>query len=221
MMALCARLEEIAGYAGSHANYRNPQYVRTMAEKALAKYPQAGRFVTIAVGALPSLSWRVDWVGFADYRQRLGRYRLYTNLPAEHYPADEALALYHGRHVVERAYRQLKSHLMIAPMHLHRDNRLFALTWIYVVALMVLSLLQLLARRAGLTTKRKYALTARGLLNALQALDALATRHAGRLYASVAPLPPRAQHYLDALGFPDAQTWLAVPPCDHSDISRK
>ena len=93
----------------------------------------------------------MDWVGFADYRQRLGRYRIYTNLPAEQYPAHEVLALYHGRHVVERAYRQLKSNLMIAPMHLHKDNRLFALTWVYVVALMVLSLLQLLARRAALT----------------------------------------------------------------------
>jgi transposase len=221
MLALCARLEAIAGYAGSRANYRKPEYVRTMAEKALSKYAHAGRFVSIEVGPEPSLSWSVDWAGFADYRQRLGRYRLYTNLPAEDCPADEVLELYHGRHVVERAYRQLKSHLMIAPMHLHKDNRLYALTWVYVVALMVLSLLQLLARRAGLTTKRKYPLTARALLAELQAVDALATRRAGRLYASVAPLPPRAQHYLNALGFPDAQTWLAVPPCDHAAISRK
>jgi len=221
MMALWERLAEIAGYAGSRASYRNPRYVRTMAEKALSKYAPAGRFVSIEVGSEPSLNWSVDWAGFADYRQRLGRYRLYTNLPAEQHPADEVLALYHGRHVVEHAYRQLKSHLMIAPMHLHNDNRLFALTWIYVVALMVLSLLQLLARRAGLTTRRKYPLTARALLAELQAVDALAMHQAGRLCASVAPLPATAQAYLDALAFPPAQAWLAVPPCDRTDISRK
>lgn len=69
----------------------------------------------------------MDWAGFADYRQRLGRYRLYTNLPAEDCPADEVLAR----------------------------------------------------------------------------------------------LPATAQGYLDALGFPDAQTWLAAPPCDHAAISRQ
>lgn len=221
MLKLLERLTEIAGYAGGRGNYRKPEYVQQMAQKALAKARDTAWFVTVHVSDEPALDWTVDWAGFADYRRRLGRYRLYTNLPADEYSADEVLELYHGRHVVEHSYRQLKSQLQIAPVHLHNDNRLYALVWLYVVALMVLSLLQLLARRAGLTTPRDYPLTARALLKELKAVDALAARQGGRLCATVAPLQERAQYYLDTLGFPDPQHWLAVPTCDPPDISGK
>ena len=221
MRTLLERLLEIAGYAGGRGNYRNPEYVQKMADKALAKARGAAQFVTVTVSDEPALEWAIDWAGFFDYRRRLGRYRLYTNLPADQYSADEVLELYRGRHVVEHSYRQLKSQLQIAPIHLHNDNRLYAVVWLYVVALMVLSLLQLLARRAGLTTPRDYPLTARALLKELKAVDALAARQGGKLCATVAPLQQRAQYYLDTLGFPDPQHWLAVPPCDPPDISGK
>jgi len=220
MRKLLERLTEIAGYAGGRGHYRKPEYVQKMAHKALAEARGAGQFVTVTVSDQPTLKWAIDRAGFFDYRRRLGRYRLYTNLPADEYSADDVLELYRGRHVVEHSYRQLKSQLQISPIHLHNDNRLYALVWLYVVALMVLSLLQLLARRAGLTTPRDYPLTARALLKELKAVDALATHQGGRLCGTVAPLQERAQHYLDALGFPDPQHWLAAPPCEPPDISR-
>ncbi|MGC9318519.1 MAG: hypothetical protein ACP5KN_10875 [Armatimonadota bacterium] len=49
---------------------------------------------------------------------------------------------------MERWRRQLKSPLQIAAIHLHNGNRLYVVVWLYVVALMVLSLPQLLALRA-------------------------------------------------------------------------
>ena len=219
MRKLLERLKQIAGYAGGRGNYSRPEYVRTMAEKALNKYDDAGQFVQFTVSHEPALAWTVDWLGFAGYRRLLGRYVLFTNLPEDEYSADYVLEQYRGRHVVEASYRQLKRELEIAPLHLHKDNRLLALAGIFVIALMLLSLLQMLARRAGLETKRGQALTGRELLENLLAVTAVTCRIKGHLHATVGPLSELAGHYLRAIGFPEAQHWLIVPPLDLPLIS--
>ena len=216
---LLGRLVQIAGYAGGRGQYSRPDYVRAMAEKALAKYADAGRFVRLEVSDEHALSWTVDRAAFARYRRVLGRYVLFTNLPEDAYSADYVLAQYRGRHVVEASYRQLKSELEIAPLHMHKDNRLLAMAAIWVIALMVLSLLQLLARRAGLETKRGQALTGRELLQNLLAVTAVTCRIDGQVRASVGPLSEPAERYLTAMGFPDAGHWLKVPPIDLQLIS--
>lgn len=220
MRDLLERLAQIAGYAGGPGNYSKPEYVRKMAEKALKQRKEAAPFVTIEVGDEPSLSWTVHWGDFARYRATLGRYVLFTNKLVEEASAEEVLGIYRGRHVVETAYRHLKSELEIEPLYLRNDNRLYALVAVYVIALMVLSLLQILLRRARLETKRGQALTSRELLRHLKAVDAVALRGPeGIQAATVAPLSELAQHYLAAIGFPDPQHWLTVPPVDLSPIS--
>lgn len=222
MRELLERLAEIARYAGGPGNYRKPEYVLEMAEKAVKSHREAARFVSINVGDEPSLSWTVQWGDFAQYRRTLGRYALFTNLPEEEASAEEVLGIYRGRHVVETAYRHLKSELEIAPLHLRRDNRLYALAGIYVIALMVLSIVQMVARRAGLATKRGQALTARELLRQFKAVGAVVIRGPeGAEAATVAPLSTLAQRYLSAIGFPDPQHWLTVPPIDTNILSGK
>jgi transposase len=220
MRKLLERLAQIAEYAGGRGSYARPEYVREMAQKALKQHREAAPFVTIEVGDEPSLSWTVAWGEFARYRSALGRYALFTNKPVAEASAEEVLGIYRGRHVVETSYRHLKSELEIEPLHLRNDNRLYALVAVYVLALMVLSLLQILLRRAGLETKRGQALTARELLRHLKAVDAVALRgHEGIQAASVAPLSELAQRYLSAIGFPDPQHWLTVPQLDLPTIS--
>jgi len=219
MRSLLERLAKIAGLAGSRGNYRRPEYVREMADKALAKYRGAGAFVTVALGDGLALTWTVDWAGFAHWRRRRGRWALFTNLPTASHSADDVLELYRGRHVVEASFRQVKSELEIAPVHLHLENRLHALAGVYVIALMVLSLLQTLARRAELSTKRGQALTARELLRQLKAVTAVVMVVDVQLQAVVGPLSAQAREYLTAMGFPDAQHWLTVPSFDQSAIS--
>jgi len=219
LRGLLARLTDIARLAGGRGNYRKPEYVREMADKALAKFGLAGPFVTVDVSEEFALSWTVDWSGFRDARRRMGRWVLFTNLPVETHNADDVFEMHRGRHVVEASYRHLKSELEIAPMHLHRDNRLYALAGVYVIALMVLSVLQMLARRAGLATKRGQALTSRELLRQMKAVTAVVYEVNGQLQATVGPLSRLAQEYLTAMGFPDAQHWLTVPSCDQSAIS--
>ena len=219
MRDLLARLGDIAGLAGGRGNYRRPEYVREMIDKALVKFRHASPFVTVDVREEFALSWTVDWSGFRDARLRLGRWILFTNLPGETHSPEDVLEMYRGRHVVESSYRQLKSELQIAPMHLRLPNRLYALAGLYVIALMVLSVLQMLARRAGLETKRGQALTSRALLRQMKAATAVVCEVDGQLRATVGPLSDLAQEYLAAMGFPDAQHWLSVPSCDQSAIS--
>ena len=219
MRRLLERLAQIAGYAGQRGQYSRPHYVREQAEKALIKAAAAGGFVQIEVSDEPALSWSVDWTGFARYRALLGRYVLFTNLPEDECSAEDVLVQYRGRHVVEASYRQLKSELEIAPLHMHNDNRLLAMAAIWVIALMLLSLLQLLARRAELETKRGQALTGRELLQNLLAVTAVTCTINGKVRASVGPLSEPAQRYLTAMGFPEAQHWLKVPPIDLQLIS--
>ena len=219
MRQLLERLAQIAGYAGGRGSYSHPDYVREMAHKALDKYADAGGFVQIEVSDQPALSWTVDWADFARYRRALGRYVLFTNLPEDEYSAEYVLEQYRGRHVVEASYRQLKSELEIAPLHMHKDNRLLAMAAIWVIALMLLSLLQLLARRAELETRRGQALTGRELLQNLLAVTAVTCTIAGQTRASVGQLSEPAQRYLTAMNFPDPQHWLEVPPIDMQLLS--
>jgi len=219
MRSLLERLAFIAEHAGSRGNYVRADYVREMVEKALAKYRQAGAFVTVTFGDGLAPSWTVDRTGFGDWRRRRGRWVLFTNLPAQTHSADDLLEMYRGRHVVEASFRQLKSQLELAPVHLELDNRLHALAGIYLIALMVLSVLQMLARRAGLATKRGQKLTARELLRHLKAVTAVVMVVDGQLRATVGPLSDLAQQYLTAMGFPDAQHWLTAPILDLTELS--
>ena len=220
MRALLARLKFIAAHAGTRGHYMRADYVRKQADNALRRHGAAGLFVSVQVSEQLALSWTVDWAGFAAWRACRGRWVLFTNLPARRYRANKVLEIYRGRHVVEASFRQLKSELQIAPGHLQLDNRLHALAGIYVIALMVLALLQILARRAGLVTKRGQDLTARELLRQLQAVTALVMVRDDQLRALVGPLSPQAQDHLDAMHFPDPQHWLAVPAIDHDLLSR-
>ena len=70
MRDLLARLESIAEHAGGRGNYMRADYVREMVDKALAKYRQAGAFVTVTFGDELAPSWTVDRAGFADWRER-------------------------------------------------------------------------------------------------------------------------------------------------------
>lgn len=219
MRSLLERLAFIAARAGTRGHYMRADYVREQADKALRKYGQAGAFVTVAFGDGLAPTWTVDWSGFSDWRRRRGRWALFTNLPAETHSADDVLEMYRGRHVVEASFRQIKHQLQIVPGHLQLDNRLYALAAVYVIALMVLSLLQLVARRAQLATKRGQALTARELLLQLKAVTAVVERVNGQLRAAVGPLSDQAHSYLTAMGFPDPQNWLTVPILDHNELS--
>ena len=84
-----------------------------------------------------------------------GRYFIITSMP-ETYTADAVLEAYKRRDVCEQAMRILKSDLKVRPIFLHNDNRVAALAYITVFALMVFTLLTALAKRLQLGTTARH-----------------------------------------------------------------
>lgn len=76
-----------------------------------------------------------------------GKYILATSLD---WPASRLIQTYRGRYVVEARIRNMKSKLAVRPVFLHKDQRVEALVAVTVLALMVYSILEVLARRSGM-----------------------------------------------------------------------
>lgn len=92
------------------------------------------------------------------YREREGldgRYFIITSMPDD-YGADRVLEAYKRRDVCEQAMRILKTDLKVRPIFLHRDNRVAALAYLTVFALMVFTLLSALAKRLDLGTTARH-----------------------------------------------------------------
>lgn len=84
-----------------------------------------------------------------------GRYFIITSMP-QSYDADQVLEAYKRRDVCEQAMRIMKTDLKVRPIFLHNDNRVAALAYITVFALMVFTLLSALAKRLGLGTTARH-----------------------------------------------------------------
>lgn len=76
-----------------------------------------------------------------------GKYMLATSLD---WPASRLIQTYRGRYVVEARIRNMKNKLAVRPIFLHKDQRIQALVAVTVLALMVYSILEVLARRSGM-----------------------------------------------------------------------
>ena len=91
-----------------------------------------------------------------------GKYILATSL---NWSASQVIQTYRGRYVVEARIRNMKSNLAVRPIFLHSDQRIQALVAVTILALMVYSILEVLARRSGMAK-----MTARQLLFHFQKL---------------------------------------------------
>ena len=76
-----------------------------------------------------------------------GKYILATSL---NWPASQLIQTYRERYVMEARIRNMKSNLAVRPIFLHSDQRVQALVALTVLALMVYSILEVLARRNGM-----------------------------------------------------------------------
>jgi len=76
-----------------------------------------------------------------------GKYILATSLD---WQPSRLIQTYKGRCIVEARIRNMKSRLAVRPVFLHKDERVQALVAVTVLALMVYSILEALARRSGM-----------------------------------------------------------------------
>ena len=219
--ALEQRLCDIRSYLNQN-RYFEERYARGQLEKALEKH-ESGRFVSYCLsgsdGAL-QLTWTMDYAALRAHARLLGRYVLFTNMPAEDYDASGLLRAYKSQHQVEANFRQLKSELHVAPVFLKKERRVIALAALYILALMIIAILQFLACKARLKTRRGRDVTARELLRTYGAWTGVAIRVGTARYIEPNPPTERQRAYLDALGFPEPDHWVAqhYRPPDHVRI---
>jgi Transposase DDE domain len=115
------------------------------------RFPKAHPFVTITVSVKPvSLSCVWNSAKFKGALARDGAYLLRSNQAG--WSAQEFWETYMQLTIVERAFRVLKSHLLLRPIWHHYSGRTQAHIFICVLAYALWKTLDHLAKRAGLQT---------------------------------------------------------------------
>jgi transposase len=116
-----------------------------------ARYPKAHPFVTISVSDTPlSITYTWHAAKFKDALARDGAYLLRSNQAG--WSAQEFWETYIQLTVVERAFRVLKSELLLRPIWHHYSGRTRAHIFVCVLAYALWKTLDHLAKRAGLMT---------------------------------------------------------------------
>jgi transposase len=95
----------------------------------------------------PTLTFSRDHDAITQAARTDGVYALATNLPGR-LSAERVLRLYKGQQIVERRHRDYKQTLKVRPIFLHNDDRIYALTSIVGIALLIFGLIESQLRRA-------------------------------------------------------------------------
>ena len=135
----------------------------------------------------PTLTWTRHHEAITAAAHTDGIYALATNLPGARLTAGQLLRDYKGQQIVERRHRDYKQTLKVRPIFLHNDDRIYALTSIIGIALLIFGLIETELRKQlpdnellpGLLPENRAAKpTRRNVLSTFQGLG-LTYTHAG------------------------------------------
>ena len=90
----------------------------------------------------PTLTWQRNQQAIDAAAQTDGIYALATNIPGARLTAGQVLRTYKGQQIVERRHRDYKQTLKVRPIFLHNDDRIYALTSIIGIALLIFGLIE-------------------------------------------------------------------------------
>jgi len=133
----------------------------------------------------PTLTFKRNQDAIAATARTDGIYALATNLPHKRLTAGQVLRDYKGQQIVERRHRDYKQTLKVRPIFLHNDDRIYALTSIIGIALLIFGLIETETRKAlgetelipGLLPENRSAKpTGRNVLGVFQGLGLTYTR---------------------------------------------
>src|ERR1700758_207062 len=96
----------------------------------------------------PTLTFKRNQDAINAAAQTDGIYALATNLPGKRLTAGQVLRDYKGQQIVERRHRDYKQTLRVRPIFLHNDDRIYALTSIIGIALLIFGLIETETRKA-------------------------------------------------------------------------
>jgi transposase len=130
--------------------YKKKAYALDQMGKAQRKYTSVQKLVDMQLtgedGAL-ALSFSVNPERLALAQERDGRYMLGTNRPLSE---EEMLFYFKRQDRIEKHIRTFKGPIRVRPMFLHKQERIESLVFICMLALLVFSILEMLAKRASI-----------------------------------------------------------------------
>lgn len=147
---------------------KDPKFVSQRIESILNKKKRYSHlFRTDLKGEYGELSfdYSVDEEQLKKDSRLDGKYVLATTL--RDWSAEKVVESYRSRYLAESRIRNMKSNIAVRPVFLHNDERIRALVFISILALMVYTLMEIIARRSGIRSvwgNRNAPITANQLL---------------------------------------------------------
>jgi len=202
-----AELDKVRVYLNKKGNYSKRAYALEQLPKKIKSEAQGiVRYELLGEDKQLSLRHWIDEPALAEAQRLDGRYLLVHNLTAT---PDEVFNLYKRQHVVESCFRSFNSGLRVRPLWLHRDNRIEALVFVWIVALTIFVLLGILAQRAGLSNEPYYhKLTPRAIIEIFDYLTVSEVTMPGHPPEHQLHLTDQIVEILEALGLPDPHQLL-------------
>ena len=183
--------------------YKKKAYTLDQIGKAQRKHTSVQKLVDMQLtgedGAL-ALSFSVNPERLAHAKERDGRYMLGTNRPLSE---EEMLFHFKRQDRIEKRIRTIKGPIQVRPMFLHKQERIESLIFICMLALLVFSILEMLAKRASIS------MTGERILKQFQTSTVVYTIFKdGSCWKQVAPLTQFQSEFIQALDLPDPGIYL-------------
>jgi transposase len=183
--------------------YKKKSYTTEQISKAQRKYGSVQKLVDIQLTGEDdglSLSFSVNPEQLAHAKERDGRYMLGTNRPLS---AEEMLLHFKRQDRIEKHIRTIKGPIGVRPMFLHKQERIESLVFICMLALLVFSILEMLAKRAGIP------MTGERILKQFQTSTVVYTIFRdGSCWKQVAPLTQFQSDFIQTLGLSDPGIYM-------------
>jgi transposase len=185
--------------------YKKADYVKQQLGKAQSKYTSVRHLVDTQLtgedGQL-TLTFSVNPEELAQVQERDGRYLLASNRSLSD---EEMLSYFKSQDRIEKHIRTFKGPIRVRPVFLHNQERIESLVFICMMALLVFSILEMLAKRKGI------AMTGESILKQFQTMTVVYTIFRdGSCWKQVAPLTQFQNEFIQSLGLPDPDVYLKI-----------
>jgi transposase len=196
------RLETIQKHLNVR-KYKKKAYTSEQIVKAQRKYASVQNLVDIQLtggdGEL-TLSFSINDEQLAVAKERDGRYMLATNRPLSE---EEMLTHFKRQDRIEKRIGAIKGPIQVRPMFLHKQERIESLVFICMLALLAFSILEMLAKRNGIS------MTGDSILKQFQTSTVIHTTFKdGSCWKQLAPLTPFQSQFIQTLDLPDPGIYL-------------
>ena len=195
--------------------WKEPGFVRRKVESVLKRKQGYAHLFRTEVGGdrgRVSFTYGIDKDSVERDSRLDGKYVLATTV--KEWTAERVVEAYRSRYLAESRIRNMKNDLAVRPVFLHNDGRIRALVFVSILALMVYTLIEIIARRKALKSvwgNRDAPITANQLLLIFTRINVVEHALKDRTRARfVETLNPVQLEILARLKFPMPESYVTL-----------